>query len=763
MKRLLRILFCLVLTLVPALGALAQAPTPLNLIKEGLQPGTTTEQPPVLPEPAALEPSWWRYFEADGATLESRVQAALKRLDALAAELPADVAGAAAPFLQLLRANLQALPQARSQTSAEPPAPTAYAPGYRIDQVLDLDRRRRELERKLETERNEVQESDRSLKSSAKRIDTLFAAYLASAPSDPQRVVKGLEIMAERTALALAEERLRLRRAELQADEVRAARLAQEVEVASERLQARPDDPPTLNVALEEAKRFLEQAQNRHVRVQARAQEVLGDDPQARAIGRLRQQQVLRAAVDEADAEIQLIALEARTALTALLLDQAETIMPGLRARLADRSARLGELKTKLAGWIADSERERGRTDVAATPGVEPGAEQMPAAIRQINQERFQLAQETLVEGRRLQLELDQAELLLRLVDEQLLAKEGRLRDWLARAEQILEKVWTLLRELLTASLFKIGETPVTALGLLRIALILTIAWWISYWLRKGLIQLGERGEGVNLPAFYTIARLSHYLIIILGFIVGLSSIGVDFTNFALVAGAVAIGIGFGLQSIVNNFVSGLILLFERSLKVGDFVELASGIQGEVREINVRSTLINTNDNVDIVVPNSEFMNTKVTNWTLLEAYRRIHLPFRVAYGTDKERVRQAVLEAAEALPHTLRGIPGRNPAVWLVGFGENGYDFELVVWITPRAVKRPSNVHAAYMWEIDTALRKHNIPVPLPQRDLHLKSGFGELVEAPAAAPLRAVARRSGSARQSDQQEHEQDHQSQG
>ncbi|MDQ2694607.1 MAG: mechanosensitive ion channel [Pseudomonadota bacterium] len=206
---------------------------------------------------------------------------------------------------------------------------------------------------------------------------------------------------------------------------------------------------------------------------------------------------------------------------------------------------------------------------------------------------------------------------------------------------------------------------------------------------------------------------------------------GIDFTNFALLAGAFAIGIGFGLQSIVSNFVSGLILLFERSLKVGDFVELSSGINGEVRAINVRSTVINTNDNVDIVVPNSNFIDHDVINWTLLEAYRRIHVPFKVAYGTDKELVRKAALEAADKLPHTLKSM---NPGVWLVKFGDSSLDFELVVWITPKAVKRPGAVFAAYLWEIETALRKYGIEIPFPQRELRLRSGFEVWAPAPAA-----------------------------
>jgi small-conductance mechanosensitive channel len=156
-------------------------------------------------------------------------------------------------------------------------------------------------------------------------------------------------------------------------------------------------------------------------------------------------------------------------------------------------------------------------------------------------------------------------------------------------------------------------------------------------------------------------------------------------------------------------------------------VELESGVYGEVREINMRSTLITTNDNVDILVPNSEFVSGRVTNWTLREAYRRIRVPFGVAYGSDKELVKKAALEAADRVSWTLRSSPKRMPNVLLVSFGESSLDFELIVWLTSEAVKRPLVVNAAYLWEIETSLRQYQIEIPFPQRDLHLRSGFQE------------------------------------
>ena len=285
-----------------------------------------------------------------------------------------------------------------------------------------------------------------------------------------------------------------------------------------------------------------------------------------------------------------------------------------------------------------------------------------------------------------------------------------------------LESVWGVF----TTALFTIGKTPVTAMGLLRVVFILTIAWWVSKAIRLGLGRVASLGVGMNPAALYAFGKFMHYVVLLIGLMIGLSSIGINLTNFALIAGALGVGIGFGMQNMVNNFVSGLIILFEKSLKMGDFVELESGVVGEVKEINFRSTRITTNDNIDILVPNSEFVNGRVTNWTLDEAYRRIHVPFGVAYGTDKDLVRSAVLEAGRAVPHTLLGVKQREPQVWFVGFGNSSLDFELIVWLMPEAVKRPGAVMADYLWEIHTALYKYNIEIPFPQRDIHFRSFFG-------------------------------------
>ena len=271
--------------------------------------------------------------------------------------------------------------------------------------------------------------------------------------------------------------------------------------------------------------------------------------------------------------------------------------------------------------------------------------------------------------------------------------------------------------------LFSVGDIQLTILNLIQISVILAIAWWISKLGRRGIERVSAMRPNMNRASVYTLNRMLHYIIMTVGFLIGLSTIGIDLSKFALFASALGVGVGFGMQTLVSNFIAGLMLLFEKSLKVGDYIEIESGISGEVREINIRSTVITTNDNIDIVVPNSVFVNGHVMNWTMRDVYRRIHVPFGVAYGTDKELVRKAVLEAAGTVSHTLDNDENRKPQVWLAGFGDSSLDFKLIVWLTSDAVKRPGAVQADYLWAIETALGKYGIEIPFPQRDLHVRS----------------------------------------
>lgn len=282
------------------------------------------------------------------------------------------------------------------------------------------------------------------------------------------------------------------------------------------------------------------------------------------------------------------------------------------------------------------------------------------------------------------------------------------------------------IRSILEYKLPSIGGLTIDVGQVVGLLLVILLTWVAAIVTRRMFKRYGERYPNTNHASLYTVSRLVQYVVLVIGVLVALKTIGVSMGQFAVVAGALGVGLGFGLKEIFSNFISGLILLFDKSLKVGDFVELESGVHGEVRDIKIRATTVVTNDNIDILVPNSEFVSGRVVNWTHREVSRRLRIPFGVAYGTDKESVKRAALEAAAEVPFTLDLEGPRRPQVWLVEFGDSSLNYDLVVWLTAEATKRPSTVKAAYNWALHTALQKYDIEIPFPQQDVHVRSLFG-------------------------------------
>ena len=205
------------------------------------------------------------------------------------------------------------------------------------------------------------------------------------------------------------------------------------------------------------------------------------------------------------------------------------------------------------------------------------------------------------------------------------------------------------------------------------------------------------------------------------------NALGIDAKDLQGIVGAAVVGmLTGGLPGAVMGVVNGLV--------GGSLTEAA---RGAIAEIGPRATRIRTNDNINIIVPNSHLIEGRVTNWTLKGDTRRIHIPFSVAYGADRSQVRDAVLAAARASPFTLPETEARKSQVWLTTFGESSLDFELLVWPTPEAVKRPAAMHAAYTWAIADALDEAGIEVPFPQTDLRIRSLFGREGDEAIAAML--------------------------
>jgi small-conductance mechanosensitive channel len=214
-----------------------------------------------------------------------------------------------------------------------------------------------------------------------------------------------------------------------------------------------------------------------------------------------------------------------------------------------------------------------------------------------------------------------------------------------------------------------------------------------------------------------SIARLVHYVLIFIGFVVALLALGFEFTKLTIILSALGVGIGFGLQGIVNNFVSGLILLFERPVRVGDFIEL-DGKWAEIKNIGLRATTVQTFDQADVIIPNADLVSNQVINWTLSNRRVRLIISVGVAYGSDIELVMKTLVACARENS----GIAGEpTPQVLFQSFGESSLDFELRVWV-PNAEDRLT-VKSELNQEIERKFRDAKIEIAFPQRDLHLRN----------------------------------------
>ena len=260
--------------------------------------------------------------------------------------------------------------------------------------------------------------------------------------------------------------------------------------------------------------------------------------------------------------------------------------------------------------------------------------------------------------------------------------------------------------------------------GIIAFTVLLAFTGWIKRWIdKRWLRQIISSDRGAR-DALVTIVGYTGFTISLL---VGLSIAGINITGLAVVAGALSVGIGFGLQSIANNFVSGIILLFERPIKAGDFVTVGD-VEGFVKKISIRATEIETLDNQDMLVPNSELISGRVTNWVLHNPYGRLRIRVGVAYGSDINKVKDIL----EAVSHENKSVitDGRvsPPKALFMGFGDSALEFELRVRIFD--IKKRYDVVSELNFKIDEEFQKNRIIIPFPQRDIHIKDWSPESKE---------------------------------
>jgi small-conductance mechanosensitive channel len=280
-----------------------------------------------------------------------------------------------------------------------------------------------------------------------------------------------------------------------------------------------------------------------------------------------------------------------------------------------------------------------------------------------------------------------------------------------------LTDIQSSIYQIFQYKLFEINRTPVTPSSVIMFVIVITAFFLLSRLLQKILKNQVLTRFQIDPGTQYTLSRISHYIIMIIGCLFAFQFIGIDLSGLAVIIGLLSVGIGFGLQNVTSNFISGLILLFERPIKIGDRITVGH-TEGDVIAINMRSTTIRSLNNISIIVPNTEFISSQVINWSHGDPKVRLVVQVGVSYNSDLDAVIRALREVAEESPNVLK-----NPApdVLFSGFGDSSWNMELRVWL-----EDPKNYYSARS-EINCAIvnkfRRYGIEIPYPQRDLHVRS----------------------------------------
>ena len=293
----------------------------------------------------------------------------------------------------------------------------------------------------------------------------------------------------------------------------------------------------------------------------------------------------------------------------------------------------------------------------------------------------------------------------------------------LSNVEESAESLYDYAYNKLTEALFVFNERGISIMDILKVLLILILGFILASLYKRRIMKLTTTRERFSRSSAKMISNVGYYILIFITLLIALNSIGLDLSNLGLVAGALSIGIGFGLQTIVSNLSAGIILMFERTIRLGDYIEVSDSIRGTVSDMKMRSTTVTTNDNIDVIIPNSSFIQNNVINWTLENDFRRIHIPFSVAYGTSNQKVEEVIMEELKNTNlNYVENSPKYTTVIWMTAMGSSSVDYELVVWVSGPSTLRPAGIKSDFLKFIYYALNKHHIEIPFPQMDLHVK-----------------------------------------
>jgi len=690
----------------------------VDLVTQSENKSTIEEK---MPDADNLGILWWDYFDVPKDILNNRISIFSEILKNIPPTLSPDKQKIANVFVEKITTNLQTYAQNLDLTYATSSQANPILSAYSIDEVVNLNQQLRNLKSELAITQREFSEKSKQKNTTQDLLETTKQQYNRLEKRSEDRILQGLKLISIYTSLEVLLQNIDYLKSAAKEKNKIILQLEEELEKAVHRVESSEVDVYLYVKKVKEkedqwelTKQTLITLENEESSALSQVSNIENDDFYIKIT-----QEVDQGEIKEVLAHNQYILATLKFNLAHVINEPKEVNLRSLKNKLQDYKTLTDFFKSRESEWSAQAERQLQRTgQILAENGKVQGDKKIELTEQQ--RDILNIAQGNLVLIQQLNNEINDTVFIFLILERKISEQIGGTKRWLQIALDYNSKAYSQSSYWLNKELYFVGKNPVTLFNILQFLLIILATIWGSKVILKMLTKFARQRKGIDKSLVYRVTRLFNYLFLGIGLVIALTAVGFDLSNFLLVAGALGVGLGFGLQSIFNNFISGIIILFESHLKVGDYVELESGLKGEIREINVRSTVITDNDGIDVLVPNSEIISKKVLNWTLKVPYRRVHVPFTIEYNTDKDLVAKLVVEAAKKIPHTLTRLGIPEPDVRLIRLGDNGMEFELIVWVTEKYTKRTRTTRSDYLWLIETTLRENNIVIPYPKREVY-------------------------------------------
>lgn len=656
----------------------------------------------VIPDPLNLKANWYDYFEVDEVELENREKDFLKRLQNIKTSFYTDDIN---KLINRIKNNFSILLNLKKKIKTTTYIKKEFLKKYSLKDVTNLGETLFQKEKDYQEFKKQIGLEELLIKSNEKEVDKITISYFKEPPSSKKRLLKGLELINEKLLLEI--DRVQLEHLFIRLEDQNKAlnSLRKEIDFARLNIFIDPTKKKELNQKKEELESDIQKYQDEMQVSRIALAESHDDD---KAIN-LEKQKLLSSTLMFFYSKAALIKIEIEEAISDVEILKKIKNIQFYYEKIKKSQNDLKAIKNEVDLW-----KETVRF------GLEKSlAKKADIQAKEIHKRAIDISEKSYSVIQNIEKEIFISDFLLEQLTLILKEKYATFKDKIALFWYKTKLFFKRKLPWFEEPIFKIGKSPVTPIGILEFFFIIFISYFLAALVRKYIKKIGLKNRKISSAAFYTLARLIFYVILFLGILIAFITLGVDFTAFAIVVGALGIGIGFGLQSIFSNFISGIILLLEKNIRVGDFIELETKEMGFVKEINVRTTLIRTLDNLEILIPNIDLVGKKFTNWTLSEKIRRVRIPFGVAFGSDKEFVKKVIIDAAKKVPTTIKEKP---IDIWLTNIGESSLDFELIVWVNEYVKDIPIiATRSRYLWAIESALVKNNIEIPYPVRDVKL------------------------------------------